>query len=110
MDGPAIAGGAVAFAEGKILAAGRSEDVLRSHRDATIVDTTNAVVVPGLVNAHTHLELGLYQRSARRPGSFTAWIKSMRDQGRQSASDPGYVARAVRAGVAQCLRFGVTAV
>jgi 5-methylthioadenosine/S-adenosylhomocysteine deaminase len=59
--GPAgdIAGGAVAFAGGEILAAGEFEEVARRFPGAEVVGDDLGVVLPGLVNAHTHLSEAL---------------------------------------------------
>jgi len=59
--GPAgdIAGGAVAFADGAILAVGDFEEVARRFPGAEVVGEDHGVVLPGLVNAHTHLSEAL---------------------------------------------------
>jgi len=45
--------------------------------DAREVDLGNVVVLPGLVNAHTHLELS-YLRGRVSPGStFIEWIREV---------------------------------
>jgi guanine deaminase len=46
--------GAVAFADGVILATGRYEEVAREHPEATTVDRRDCVLIPGLVDAHVH--------------------------------------------------------
>ncbi len=53
---PPIEGGAIAVNEGKIVAVGtRSE--LASVRGGPVVEYPGCVIMPGLVNAHSHLEL-----------------------------------------------------
>ncbi len=49
--------GAVAIANGKILAVGASERIRREHKvdDDRIVDAAGGVVLPGFVDCHTHL-------------------------------------------------------
>ncbi|MGZ6125692.1 MAG: amidohydrolase family protein, partial [Myxococcales bacterium] len=56
-SGPAIEDGAVAFAEGRILALGASPAV-PSPADAEEVDAHGMVVTPGIIDAHSHL--GVY--------------------------------------------------
>jgi guanine deaminase len=46
--------GAVAFAEGRILATGSFADVRRDHPDAAVLDTGGALLLPGLVDTHVH--------------------------------------------------------
>ncbi|HEX8340717.1 MAG TPA: amidohydrolase family protein, partial [Tepidisphaeraceae bacterium] len=71
----------------------------------------DGVLMPGLINAHTHLELTNVPRPPR-PGSFVDWvIETMASQRRDTPE--AYArdrAHAVRQGVEQCLKFGVTCV
>ena len=59
--GPAgeVAGGAVAFAGGAILAVGAAEDLARRFPGAEVVGDRFGIVLPGLVNCHTHLSEAL---------------------------------------------------
>ncbi len=71
---PAIEDGAVAFSGGRILAVGRWNDVQKKFsRDA--VDLGETVLLPGLINAHCHLDYtdmaGLFPPRK----SFCDWIK-----------------------------------
>ena len=65
--GPAgdLAGGAVAFADGEILAVGPFGEVDARFPDAEVVGDDHGVVLPGLVNAHTHLSEALIPAWAR---------------------------------------------
>jgi 5-methylthioadenosine/S-adenosylhomocysteine deaminase len=59
--GPAgdLKDGAVAFAGGEVLAVGPYAEVATRFPDATVVGDDRGVVLPGLVNAHTHLSEAL---------------------------------------------------
>ena len=50
-----IEDGAVAVSNGKIMAAGKSNEVLNDYNAAERIDATGRVVIPGFVDAHTHL-------------------------------------------------------
>jgi imidazolonepropionase-like amidohydrolase len=63
-SGPAIEDGAVAFADGKLLAVGKSSEVA-TPPGAEEVDGTGLYVTPGLIDAHSHL--GVYSS----PASFS---------------------------------------
>src|SRR5687767_15880544 len=52
-----IEDGAVAVAGGKIVAVGKRADVLRSYAAREVVDARGRAVIPGLVNAHTHIPM-----------------------------------------------------
>ena len=70
-------------------------------------DFGNAALIPGLVNAHTHLDLSA-ARGAVPPTSadrFPDWLRAV-VAFRRGSSTP--VADAVRAGLAESLRFGTT--
>ena len=104
MTGPPVRDSGVVFREGRIAAIGPMRTLRNSHPDAEIHDAGNAVVLPGLVNAHTHLQLSSIQRG-RPPARFVDWIIDL--LGQSSSVNP---AAAVRAGIQQCLRFGVTSI
>jgi imidazolonepropionase-like amidohydrolase len=68
-SGPAIEDGAIAFADGKILAVGRDADVA-TPPGAEEVDGTGLYVTPGIIDAHSHL--GVYatpETSSTRDGN-----------------------------------------
>jgi guanine deaminase len=46
--------GAVAFAEGRILACGRYAEVRSEHPDAEVIDAHDAILLPGFVDCHVH--------------------------------------------------------
>jgi len=54
-----LEGGAVAFADGRVLEVGPFAEIAARHPEAEVVGDDHGVVLPGLVNAHTHLSEGL---------------------------------------------------
>lgn len=73
-----IRDGAVAVAEGKILATGSLRS-LRARYGGAREECCSGVLLPGLVNAHIHLELSVYSSLSRTPpaGSFCDWIRRL---------------------------------
>ena len=57
MDGPPIEGGCVRVLGDRIAQVGALDDM--DARGETIRDIPDAVLLPGLINAHCHLELGM---------------------------------------------------
>jgi cytosine/adenosine deaminase-related metal-dependent hydrolase len=111
MDGPILRDGAVAFADGLITDIGKATDVTARHRGGDVLDLGDAVVLPGLVNAHTHLELSNCSSGSFPGGSFADWILSLPARsGRDRLSPEELYPPAVQLGIEQCLRFGVTTV
>ena len=59
-DGAApIGGGAVAIADGKIVEIGSASDLLEKAPTCELLDAGNCLVMPGLVNTHSHLAMSL---------------------------------------------------
>jgi cytosine/adenosine deaminase-related metal-dependent hydrolase len=110
MGAPMIRDGGVVFEGGRISAIGGAAELRRAHCDAEVHEAGNAVILPGLVNAHTHLELSDIAQG-ESPAGLAPWILNLMSKtARLGDAMPEVVGRAVGQGVAQCLRFGVTSV
>jgi 5-methylthioadenosine/S-adenosylhomocysteine deaminase len=59
--GTVVRDGAVAVAGGRIVAIGPSADVLVAHPQLPRLDAGGGIVLPGLVNAHTHLAMTMFR-------------------------------------------------
>lgn len=102
VDGPALAHGTVAMGGGRILA------VEPHGRRSADVDLGDAAILPGLVNAHTHLDLsGLRGRVPPSP-DFTAWLRAVIEH-RHGLTTTAIEAD-VSTGVAESLAAGTTLV
>jgi cytosine/adenosine deaminase-related metal-dependent hydrolase len=111
MDGPAIRDGGVVHAGGKILAAGAAKSLKHTHPDAIVEELGDVVLLPGLVNAHVHLELSDCTPEPLPETWFAGLLLRMIQRGNLPADEmAAKVTRAVGLGVAQCLAFGVTTV
>lgn len=104
---PPIADGAVLIAaDGRILAVGPHPSV-PTPPEASTESLPGAVLIPGLVNTHTHLELtGLGEPVGS--GSFVEWITRLRQ--RKAERTPEAFDAAARQGVRDCWAAGVTTV
>jgi cytosine/adenosine deaminase-related metal-dependent hydrolase len=107
MDGPPIQHGAVLIdAGGRLAAVGPDSAV--PHPAAIPSETfPDGVLLPGLINTHTHLELtGL---AASPPeADFAAWIRGVRRK--KAERDPEAYLSAALAGLAACHAAGVTTI
>ncbi len=102
VSGPPLANGLVTIAGDKIAA-------VESHGTRTAdEDLGNVALIPGLVNAHTHLDLsgarGLIPPTD--PDHFTDWLRGVIAYRRTRT--PEQVQADIRAGLAECLRRGTT--
>lgn len=74
VDGPPIRRGAILTTSGRVLAVGDEAFVRPAEPVALERDFGRAILIPGLVNAHTHLELSGVKR---KPGPMEEWIVSL---------------------------------
>jgi aminodeoxyfutalosine deaminase len=111
MTMPPLRDGGIVFTGGRIEATGPAKELRETYPDAEIEDAGNSIILPGLINAHTHLELS-HLRRGDPPTHLTDWIVKtvMSQAARTGAAEPGAVQDAVRAGVKQCIAFGITTV
>lgn len=110
VDRPPIADGVLSMT-GDLIAEVASAKGSRLISHADWVDLGDCVVLPGLVNAHSHLDLsGLRELPDKlpRPVCFVDWLRKVVAH-RRSAS-AAEVRDAIRQGIAESLRHGVTLV
>ncbi|MGZ4723915.1 MAG: amidohydrolase family protein [Ilumatobacteraceae bacterium] len=50
-----LVGGSIAVSDGIIAAVGSTNELRAAHPDASLIDATECVVTPGMINAHQHL-------------------------------------------------------
>src|SRR5829696_2785715 len=92
--------------EGRIEAVGPDASVPRP-ADAAAEDFGEAVILPGLINTHTHLELTGFA-SQIHARNFPVWIKQLREL-KATRTSAEYVA-AARRGLEACYASGVTTI
>ncbi len=106
---PPVVDGAVAIDDGKIVGLGRREDVLADISESDVVlDLGDAVVLPGLVNAHTHLELSWMGKEPVPGGDFLTWVEAFIE--RRDSEDEAEARKAAEQAVEQILTRGTVAV
>ena len=104
--GPPLKDGWVAVEEERITAAGRGHDGAVPEQDLGSV-----ALLPGLVNAHTHLELTYLRGQIPPAPSFVTWVRAVMAARRQRM-DPraSEILDGVRAGIDEAVRCGTALV
>lgn len=93
---------AIKVSGSKITAVGPSES-LEADR---WINLGRAVLMPGFINAHTHLELTSLGKMVHRTRDFTAWLDQVREL--RNAQTEEYIKQSAREGIAQSLMHGST--
>lgn len=95
--------GAVVFEGERVVSVGA-----RASLQADAWTETRAILLPGLVNAHVHLELSKLRCETRSGGGFGPWVTSMMQ--RRDVLAPELDEEAIDAGIAELLRAGTAAI
>lgn len=103
MDGPPIDNGAVLIDGEHILAVGRAADF---HGAGPVLDLGEVALLPGLINAHTHLDYTMLRGAIMPQASFSAWVRRINSIKRSMDADD-FLASIAR-GFDECLRWGTT--
>lgn len=107
MDGAPIENGAVAISADQITDVGDFEEI-RAKNAGEVVDLGEQALLPGLINAHCHLDYTCLRGKIAPTASFTDWIRAINTQkAKLSAED--YVA-SINDGFAEAKRFGTTTI
>lgn len=116
MVGEPIAGGAVAIDGDEIVDVGAELDLVNRYPHAERTDYPQHVIMPGLINCHTHLDLSKYQNYAddpvRKMGggvvNYIEWLIGTLRYKRQI--DPSILREAVEEGLNHSIESGTTCV
>lgn len=107
-SGP-VEGGAVAVEGGRIAAVGTARSLEAAYPGFRKTSARGSVILPGFVNAHTHLELGWTGGKIRDFEGFTGWLERMMAL-RSARADDDLVRESVRRGLRDTISCGVTTV
>src|SRR5437879_3861505 len=107
MDDQPIANGAVAVSGNRIIDVGKFDE-LKTRNAGEIVDLGEQAVLPGLINAHCHLDYPFLRGKIPPQKCFADWIRAINaEKAKLSAED--YVS-SIGEGFAEAKRFGTTGV
>ena len=107
MDGAPIENGAVAVSGNRIVDVGRFDDI-KTRNAGNTVDLGEQVLLPGLINAHCHLDYTCLRGKIPPQKSFTDWIRAINAE-KSELSPKDYLA-SINDGFEEAKRFGTTAI
>ena len=108
MDGPPIENGAAAISENQIIDVGKFPEVSARHPGKKIVDLGEQALLPGLINAHCHLDYTCLRGKIPPQKSFADWIRAINAE-KAKLSREDYLA-SINEGFAEAKRFGTTTI
>lgn len=106
-QGKIIENGAVAVDQGKILAVGTAEDILKQYSADQVISGSGKILMPGLVNGHTHTSMTLMRGLAddlKLMDWLTGYIFPMEGQ----FVDPDFIKTGSELACYEMIRSGTT--
>src|SRR5689334_2547480 len=104
MDGPPIDNGAVAIAGDRITAVG-SWSALHSIA-GDVIDLGETALLPGLINAHCHLDYAVLAGRLQPQPSFAEWIRQINNARRELRVEDYLTS--ISTGIWEARRWGTT--
>ena len=106
MDGPPIENGAVAVSGDRITAVGRFDEISAS--GGPVTDLGEMTLLPGLINAHCHLDFTSLRGKIEPQASFADWIRQI-NAFRAGFSEEDFLS-SIALGFEEARRWGTTTI
>ena len=106
MNGAPIPDGAVQVRGNRIVEVGKFSAFASANDE--VIDLGESVLLPGLINAHCHLDYSCLRGKIPRQKSFTDWIRAINAE-KAGLTARDYVA-SIKAGFVEAQRFGTTTI
>ena len=107
MLGEPIDDGAVVVEGDKIFRVGAFGEI-RKVVEGDVLDLAERVLLPGLINAHCHLDYTIFRGKIPPQQSFADWIQAINNE-KAKLTEQDYV-DSIKAGFAEAARFGTTTI
>src|ERR1051325_115339 len=107
MAGPNIERGSVAISGGRIVAVGPSSTIDKQYTAKTVINAKGMAVVPGFVNAHTHVPMTLF-RGIADDRDLMDWLEHYIFPAEAKNVTAGVVRWGARLAAAEMIRSGTT--
>lgn len=111
VGGPPLRDGWVVVADDRVVAVGTDRRRLISAGEWREVDLGGAAIMPGLVNAHTHLELSYLRGRVPPRSTFVAWVRALLAERRRNPDvTTQEILDGIARGIADAVRSGTAVV
>lgn len=107
MAGPNIERGSVAIRDGEIVAVGASSEIDGKYQAKTVIKAGGHAIVPGFVNAHTHVPMTLF-RGIADDRELMDWLTNFIFPAEAKNVDREFVKWGTRLAAAEMIRSGTT--
>jgi 5-methylthioadenosine/S-adenosylhomocysteine deaminase len=102
-----IPAGAVAIDGGRIAAVGSAAEIAAAYRGETAIDATGQVVLPGLINTHTHAPMVLF-RGLADDLALMDWLQQYIFPAEAKTVSPAFVRTGTRLAALEMIQSGTT--
>ncbi len=106
-DHRVIADAAIAIDRGRIVAVGSHRDLARLYTAAQTVDAAGKVIIPGMINGHTHIPMTLF-RGLADDLDLQEWLTKYIFPAEAKNVTEDFVRAGTRLGLAEMIRGGTT--
>lgn len=102
-----IADGAIAVKNGKIIAVGPRQETAKNFRARSVINAAGKVIIPGLINTHTHIPMTLF-RGIADDMDLQEWLTKFIFPAEAKNVNEQFVRAGTRLGLAEMIRGGTT--
>lgn len=106
-NGDVFDDGAIAVKDGRIVAVGKSADIASKFAARETIDAQGGAIIPGLVNAHTHVPMSLF-RGIADDLDLNEWLTKYIFPAEAKNVNEDFVRAGTQLGLAEMIRGGTT--
>ncbi|MER3447847.1 MAG: hypothetical protein C4291_13915 [Candidatus Dadabacteria bacterium] len=109
ISSPPINRGFVLISDGRIRDIGEASSFKKRYKNIRSLNLGNGILLPGFINAHTHLELGWIKNRIGRFSGFIDWLQQI-IKAKMQIIKREEIEKSVEDGIGELLKSGVTTV
>ncbi len=102
-----IENGAIAVDKGAIVAVGTADEITQKYKSKQTIDATGKVLIPGLINTHTHVPMSLF-RGIADDLDLNEWLTKYIFPAEAKNVTEDFVRAGTKLGLAEMIRGGTT--